>query len=433
MIGIQDIEEDMKVNGWGPVEKISEINDSIRMLNLFQDFYVSTGRLPAFYGLLVVPDGDTSENSNKVNMRNLYDLFKNTKSHGLFFAPFLGHLLHFFESEKDVYLIKNATTEVYKNVSYMNLSGRRNLEFEAVSDFIPRFSVVIKENTIQNINNTEDVNISLAEQINAGRIFDPVVNDSLDGVIEIMDVPEPEHKKKIFLYVEPTVYPPYEIEEYEKRTNDDYTDLITKINRVSDVATEQKKQKKIEDFIKSVIDYPLPNNDFWWEEYIFDQNNKQPTIDSSRMFYDDIKKETSNILKDIDIDALSNNILGNLRPVDNRNLQELIDHDFIPTDDRTQQEREDDERISLINDDVPDYVDSDNDAVTIEDVLEPPSDTTNTSKNPFITTIEDVLQPPTINQAPPLPTTKTLDVDINTLSENILKNSRPIDNRNLQF
>ena len=181
-----------------------------------------------------------------------------------------------------------------------------------------------------------------------------------------------------------------------------------------------------------MIDYPLPNNDFWWEEYIFDQNNKQPTIDSSRMFYDDIKKETSNILKDIDIDALSNNILGNLRPVDNRNLQELIDHDFIPTDDRTQQEREDDENISLINDDVPDYVDSDNDAVTIEDVLEPPSDTTNTSKNPFITTIEDVLQPPTINQAPPLPTTKTLDVDINTLSDNILKNSRPIDNRNLQ-
>ena len=132
MIGIQDIEEDMKVNGWGPVEKISEINYSIRMLNLFQDFYMSTGRLPAFYGLLVVPDGDTSENSNKVNMRNLYNLFKNTKSHGLFFAPFLGHLLHFFESEKDVYLIKNATTEVYKNVSYMNLSGRRNLEFEAI-------------------------------------------------------------------------------------------------------------------------------------------------------------------------------------------------------------------------------------------------------------------------------------------------------------
>ena len=129
-----------------------------------------------------------------------------------------------------------------------------------------------------------------------------------------------------------------------------------------------------------MIDYPLPNNDFWWEEDIFYQNNKQPTIDSSKIFYEDIKKETSDILKDIDIDALSNNILRNLRPVDNRNPQELIDDDFIPIDDRTQQEREDDDNISLINDDIPDYVDSHNDAVTTEDVLEPPSDTTNTSK-----------------------------------------------------
>ena len=34
----QDIEEDMKINGWGSVEKISEVKDSMRMLELFQDF-----------------------------------------------------------------------------------------------------------------------------------------------------------------------------------------------------------------------------------------------------------------------------------------------------------------------------------------------------------------------------------------------------------
>ena len=169
-----------------------------------------------------------------------------------------------------------------------------------------------------------------------------------------------------------------------------------------------------------MIDDALPNNDFWWEEDIFDKNSKQPTIDSSKIFYDDFKKETTDILKHIDIDALSNNILRNLRPVDNRNLQEKVDDDFIPIDDRTQQEREDDDNISLINDNIPDYVDSDNDAVTIGDVLEP-SITINTSKNPFIVTIEDVLEPPTVNQAPPLPTPKTLDVDINALSDNILK------------
>ena len=55
--------------------------------------------------------------------------------------------------------------------------------------------MIIKGNTILNINNTEDENISLAEKINTGRIFDPVVNDPLDDVLEIIDVPEAEHKK----------------------------------------------------------------------------------------------------------------------------------------------------------------------------------------------------------------------------------------------
>ena len=34
----QDIDEDMRINGWGSVEKISEVKDAMRMLNLFQDF-----------------------------------------------------------------------------------------------------------------------------------------------------------------------------------------------------------------------------------------------------------------------------------------------------------------------------------------------------------------------------------------------------------
>ena len=133
-------------------------------------------------------------------------------------------------------------------------------------------------------------------------------------------------------------FQPDEIENYEKRIKDDYTDLMTKINKVNDVATEQKKQKEMEDVIVSVITDPIPNNNFWWEDEIFDFNYNQPTIDSSKLFYNDIKKETTNILKDIDINALSENILRNLKPVDNRNIQELMD-DFIPIDDRTTRKR----------------------------------------------------------------------------------------------
>ena len=77
----QDIEEDIKINGWGSVEKISQVKDSMRMLGLFQDFYTTTERLPTFNGLLVVPDGDAQPGENKINMKQLYDLFKNTYSH----------------------------------------------------------------------------------------------------------------------------------------------------------------------------------------------------------------------------------------------------------------------------------------------------------------------------------------------------------------
>ena len=239
----QDIDEDMRINGWGSVEKISEIQDSMRMLNLFQDFYTATGRLPTFNGLLVVPDGDAQPGENKVNMKQLYDLFKNTGSHGLVSLPYLGLLLHFFESSQDLKFIKNATTELYKNLSYMSLSGARNFKFDAVSDFIAHLSFIIKRNTIENNKRIQIEEEMLAKKINDGRLFEPKIRDPLEDVTEIIDKPEPKHKKTTFPYVEPTVQLPDEIEETQKRVDDDFTDLLSKINKVNDVATEQKNKK----------------------------------------------------------------------------------------------------------------------------------------------------------------------------------------------
>ena len=86
-----------------------------------------------------MPDGDAQPGENKINMKQLYELFKNTGSHGLVSLPFLGLLLHFFESSQDLKFIKDATTELYKNLSYMSPSGARNFEFDAVSHFVAQF------------------------------------------------------------------------------------------------------------------------------------------------------------------------------------------------------------------------------------------------------------------------------------------------------
>ena len=111
--------------------------------------------------------------------------------------------------------------------------------------------------------------------------------------------------------------------------------------------TEQKKQKDIEDVIEYVINDPIPNNDFWWEEDIFNKTDSQPTIDATKIIVDDIKDTTDDVLKNIEIQAISDNILRNLQPVDTRTTQEIIEDDFIPIDDRTQQEQEDDDFLSL--------------------------------------------------------------------------------------
>ena len=144
----------------------------------------------------------------------------------------------------------------------MSLSGARNFEFNAVSNLIAHLSFLIKKNTVENNKMRDIENELLAKKINDGRIFEPKIQDPLDDVIEILDMPDPEHKKTTFPYVEPTVQLPDEIEEKQKQIDDDFIDLQAKFNNVNDFATEQKEEKEIEDIIESIIKDPIPNNDF---------------------------------------------------------------------------------------------------------------------------------------------------------------------------
>ena len=70
------------------------------------------------------------------------------------------------------------------------------------------------------------------------------MEDPLDEIIEKIDLPDPEHKKSVFPYVEPTVETADEIETKQKLIDDDFINLQTKFDKVNNVATEQKKQKK---------------------------------------------------------------------------------------------------------------------------------------------------------------------------------------------
>ena len=131
-------------------------------------------------------------------MKQLYDLFKNTGSHGFVSLPFLGLLLHFFEISQDLKFIKDAATELYKNLSYMSLSGARNFEFDAVINFIAHLSFITKGNTIENTKMREIENDLLVKKISDGRIFEPKIQDPLDDVIKYSTIQIQNIKRQHF-------------------------------------------------------------------------------------------------------------------------------------------------------------------------------------------------------------------------------------------
>ena len=197
----------------------------------------------------------------------------------------------------------------------MTLSGGRNFRFDDISELTARLSILLKHVTLGNNKLREIENENLAKKINEERIFEPKIEDPLDEVIEITDVPDMEHKKSMFPCVEPTVETADEIETNQQLIDDDFIDLQTKFDKANDVVTEQKKQKKIEETIESVIDDKNPFStfdNFWWEDEMFSERDSVPTVNASK----DILKE---------INEMSNNFLRNLRLVDTRTEQETID------------------------------------------------------------------------------------------------------------
>ena len=77
------------------------------------------------------------------------------------------------------------------------------------------------------------------------------------------------------------------------------------------------------------------DNNFWWEDDLFDKRDSNETIEVSKNILDDVLQSSQK----------------SIRPVEDRTIEQLIDNDFISIDNRTQQELEDDDYIELQSDD----------------------------------------------------------------------------------
>ena len=125
-----------------------EIQNSIELLSIMQLFYYLNGRLPLANGLLIVPNGEGPDGEEKINLKNLYEMFKDTPSQGLVSFQFLSALGIFFGV--GINLPKMAVTELYRNLSYRTFSDARDFSFDSVSDLPSRLNFKIKGLTLSN-------------------------------------------------------------------------------------------------------------------------------------------------------------------------------------------------------------------------------------------------------------------------------------------
>ena len=230
------MDDDTKFNEWG-IKNILDIKNSLELLNIFQTFYYTTGRLPLSKGLLIIPDGDAPAGEDKVNMKNLYDMFRHTYSHGLVSLPFLG-VIHYYFDATDRHLIKNALTELYGNLYYITLSGARNFEFENVSDLTARISFLIKSESKHNIKRQEKEDRENSYSINNNVSFIPKTSDPLDVVIDILDE-NIEDKKATHPYLPPQAQSAETIEVEMQAIDNEFAQLKEQFDRVGNVAAEQ--------------------------------------------------------------------------------------------------------------------------------------------------------------------------------------------------
>ena len=111
-------------------------------------FYYLNRRFPLTNDLLIVADGVVPEGEEKINLKQLYEMFKDTNFNGLVSLQFLLEIGIFFGF--DVSIPKRTIKELYKNLSYEVFRGARVIEFDAVSDLVEELSFKIKRSTLSN-------------------------------------------------------------------------------------------------------------------------------------------------------------------------------------------------------------------------------------------------------------------------------------------
>ena len=257
-------------------------------------FYYFNGRLPLTNGLLIVPDREVPEGTEKINLKLLYEMFKNTQSHGLVSIQFLCALGIFFGL--NISIPKYALMELDKNLSYETLSGARDLEFEAISDLVGEISFQIKNSTLLDIKRKEEQDKESSLDIKKSHDFFGEPKKFEKELKEDL-YKDLEHEKIEHPYIEPQVQDAETTEKETKKEDDEFFDLDQKQNEIDNAATELKKQDYFIDLFDDMLDEDNPFNDTMKTEDLFIDDNLFDDTNQK-----EIKIVSEDVLQDMNID-----------------------------------------------------------------------------------------------------------------------------------
>ena len=116
---IEQLDDDIKASRYG-IKSILEIESTNELLKIFELFHYLNRRLLLTNDLMIIPYGEVPEGTEKINLKLLYEMFKDTELHGLVSIQFLCVLGKFFEA--DFSILKQTITELYMNLSYETFS-----------------------------------------------------------------------------------------------------------------------------------------------------------------------------------------------------------------------------------------------------------------------------------------------------------------------
>ena len=261
------------------------------------------------------------EEEEKINLKNLYEIFRCKKSHGLVSIQFLGVLSLFFGTGTRE--SKNAITKLYTNRSYAPLSGADNFNFDAFSDLISSLSFSINKITLTNRDRREVEDAKNAKEIIDTTTFVPLPNPFQHEIIDDQ-FENLEHKKIRYSYVEPQVKDAQTIEMETKTIDNEFSKIKQEFDKVNNAVTEQKLQDDAISFIDNILEEDNPfknidNEEFWIEDGLFDNNDGQDIKD--------ILKEIIDINEPF-VDIIEDDFKSSIETI-------TIDNDFdIPSDDR---------------------------------------------------------------------------------------------------